>query len=210
MVTIHFHCMGKKNSFNIIQNIFFCVQQKKVSQTGSEWHKNEQMMTTVISGELFHFLNQEILQRMDLNCTSLLFSIQQNLYKYFGQATFYPQMLNLSFEEFGAEKVIILQFPVWWEDTLESSGVENILHTRVAHQYSVSTGRLCFSFTPGMNLITRLKIYSHSKHKSNSLEPAICDWKWSTVVAVWVKPWVCLVWARDKRCVVCVVVAERL
>ncbi len=55
---------GKKNSFNIIQNIFFCVQQKKVSQTGSEWHKNEQMMTTVISGELFHFLNQEILQRM--------------------------------------------------------------------------------------------------------------------------------------------------
>ncbi len=50
MVTIHFHCM-EKSSFNISQNIFFCVQQKKVSQTGSEWHENEQMTTT----ELFHF-----------------------------------------------------------------------------------------------------------------------------------------------------------
>ncbi len=46
MVTIHFHCM-EKSSFNISQNIFFCVQQKKVRQTGSEWHENEQMTTTV-------------------------------------------------------------------------------------------------------------------------------------------------------------------
>ncbi len=46
---------GKKNSFNIIQNIFFCVQQKKVSHTGSEWHKNEQMMTTVIQVNYFTF-----------------------------------------------------------------------------------------------------------------------------------------------------------
>ncbi len=68
MVTIHFHCM-EKSSFNISQNIFFCVQQNKVSQTGSEWHENEQMTTT----ELFHYLNQEILKRMGFELYTIAF-----------------------------------------------------------------------------------------------------------------------------------------
>lgn len=45
-----------------------------------------------------------------------------------------------------------------------------------------------FSFAPGLVSITLRK----NQTLKDLLEPSMCDWKWSTKVAVWVKPWVCV------------------
>lgn len=51
-----------------------------------------------------------------------------------------------------------------------------------------------FSFAPGLVSITLRK----NQTLKDLLEPSMCDWKWSTKVAVWVKPWVCVCVASER------------